>query len=293
MFFPEAGIELNPLIPVLIGLVVALVCGLGGLSGAFLILPVQVNYLGFHGLAVSPTNFLFNVVAAPFGVYRFQRDGRMCWLLGLIILLGSLPGILLGTALRSSSWLSELANFQLFVGLVLAALALWLLYSMVSQPKTPDFRLCLAGHSLERQKLVGFYLEMSFAGQTYRLSLFKLVFVSLFIGLLGGAYGIGGGAIIAPVLVSVFRLPVYLAGGPSLLATFVSSLFGLFSYSHLWPWISGAQPVFPDWFLGLLLGLGGALGVYLGSSLQKYISARALQLLLFLLISGLSIKNML
>ena len=77
MLFPVSGVEVNPLIPPLVALVVSTFTSMGGVSGAFLLLPFQVSVLNFTSPAVSPTNLIFNIVAIPSGVYRFIREGRM------------------------------------------------------------------------------------------------------------------------------------------------------------------------------------------------------------------------
>jgi hypothetical protein len=79
MLFPVSGVETNPVAPFLVALVVSSFTSMGGVSGAFLLLPFQMSVLGFTSAAVSPTNLVFNVVAIPSGVYRNLREGRMNW----------------------------------------------------------------------------------------------------------------------------------------------------------------------------------------------------------------------
>lgn len=67
MLFPISGIDVNPIVP------------LGGVSGAFLLLPFQVSILGYTAPSVSGTNQVFNIVAIPSGVYPYIREGRMLW----------------------------------------------------------------------------------------------------------------------------------------------------------------------------------------------------------------------
>ena len=43
MLFPVSGVEVNPLIPPLIAMVVSTCTSMGGVSGAFLLLPYQVS----------------------------------------------------------------------------------------------------------------------------------------------------------------------------------------------------------------------------------------------------------
>ena len=122
-------------------------------------------------------------------------------------------------------------------------------------------------------------LAFRFQDQEYRISCRGIVLLSLIVGLVGGVYGIGGGAIMAPFLVSFFGLPVHAVAGASLFATFLTSVAGVGFYSLLAPLHPGLA-VAPDWRLGLLLGLGGMAGMYLGARCQKHVPATALKYLL-------------
>jgi hypothetical protein len=67
MRFPVSGVETYVFIPPLVALVVSFLTSMGGVSGAFLLLPFQMSFLGFTSPAVSSTNFVFNIVAIPSG----------------------------------------------------------------------------------------------------------------------------------------------------------------------------------------------------------------------------------
>ena len=81
--------------------------------------------------------------------------------------------------------------------------------------------------------------------------------LSLVVGLIGGIYGIGGGAIMAPFLVSFFGLPVYVVAGSTLFATFITSVAGVSFYAMLAP-LYPAMAVAPDWRLILRLTMYAA-----------------------------------
>jgi uncharacterized membrane protein YfcA len=105
--------------------------------------------------------------------------------------------------------------------------------------------------------------------------------LGLIVGIVSGAYGIGGGALMAPLLVSVFKIPVHAMAGANLLATFVASLLGIAYYTFLGPVFAGPETIVqPDWLLGGLFGLGGLVGTYCGARLQRYLPGRVLKLLL-------------
>ena len=99
-FFPVSGVKTYVFIPPLVAFIVSFFTSMGGVSGAFLLLPFQVSFLNFTSPAVSATNFVYNIVAIPSGVYRYLREGRMAWPLTWVVIVGTLPGVFLGYYLR-------------------------------------------------------------------------------------------------------------------------------------------------------------------------------------------------
>ena len=92
MLFPVSGIEVNPIVPFGVAFFVSFFTSMGGVSGAFMLLPFQVSILGYTAPSVSGTNQVFNIVAIPSGVYRYIREKRMLWPLTWAVIIGTLPG---------------------------------------------------------------------------------------------------------------------------------------------------------------------------------------------------------
>ena len=116
--FPVSGVETHWWVPTPVAFGISLFTSMGGVSGAVLILPFQVSVLGFVSPAVSSTNLLYNLVAIPSGVWRYVREGRMVWPLAWAIVLGTMPGMLVGAVLRLR-FFPDPARFKLFAGAVL------------------------------------------------------------------------------------------------------------------------------------------------------------------------------
>jgi uncharacterized membrane protein YfcA len=127
------------------------------------------------------------------------------------------------------------------------------------------------------------YIRYEFNGEPYRVSTVGVFCLSLVVGVAGGIYGIGGGAIIAPFLVSFFGLPVYTVAGAALMGTFVTSAAAVFFFQCIalfYPDMSVA----PDWLLGAMFGLGGFAGIYLGARFQKHVPANGIKGMLSVII---------
>jgi uncharacterized membrane protein YfcA len=310
--FPVSGVKTYAFVPPLVAFIVSFFTSMGGVSGAFLLLPFQVSFLNFTSPSVSATNFVYNIVAIPSGVYRYLREGRMAWPLTWVVIVGTLPGVFIGYYLRVL-YLPNPRAFKLFVGCVLLYLGIRLLYEMTSRSQKGKKAMKALEEKFNQRtkelqegqktrmasrlppeavvKTIRFSLsrvEYEFWGERFAFSTVAMFILAFVVGIIGGTYGIGGGAIIAPFCVAVFHLPVYTVAGAALLGTFITSIAGVIFYSVL-----PAQPglaTAPDWFLGFLFGAGGFVGMYFGARAQKFVPQKFIKLMLGIVISLLAVR---
>ncbi len=280
MYFPVADIELSPFIPPLVACVISFFTSMAGVSGAFLLLPFQVSILGFTSPAVSSTNHLFNVIAIPGGIYRFIKEGRMLWPLTWLVVIGTLPGVIAGVLIRIL-YLPSPEAFKIFVGLVLLYIGIKLCLDLIQRKdpkKTPQ---TTEQFKISHAHLDIHSLQYKFNGNAYKIHTLSVVALSLVVGLIGGIYGIGGGAIIAPFFVTIFKLPIHTVAGASLMGTFITSFVGILFFQFLsTSSLASNLQIAPDYKLGLLFGFGGIIGIYLGARAQRYFPARIIKTIL-------------
>lgn len=280
-------IECSPFLPFFAALGISFFSSLAGISGGFLLLPFQLSVLGVSGVNVSATNHLFNLVACPAGVYRFWREGRLLWMLSLIVSIGTIPGVVIGCIIRLNL-LQEFSRFKIFVGLVLLYIGVRMLQTVVRAWGSKEAKKPSGSLETKQLSLTLTTLKVSFQGQVYAVKTLPLFSLSLVIGVIGGIYGIGGGAIMSPLLVSLFGLPIYIIAGSTLLSTFVASSVGVLSYSLIVT--KEGLSAGPDWLLGLILGAGGIVGMYLGAYAQKYCPSLWLKMLLTAILMFISLR---
>lgn len=256
---------------------VSTLTSMGGITGAFIILPFQISVLGFAVPGSSATNLLYNVISVPPGARRFHRERRMIWALGLLTGLSTIPGLVTGAWIRVT-YLPDPHSFKLFVGCVLLALAVKMVVDIWrSRGRTGSAPQAV----VDGVVLTASRLRFSFDGTAYEATVWPVVLLSAVVGIVGGIYGIGGGVILAPFLVAVYRLPIHAIAGAMLLSTWVTSLAGVLVYVVIGLWFSpNGSVVMPRWELGLALGLGGMAGIYAGARVQRYMPARIIKLLL-------------
>lgn len=237
------------------GLLVATVTAPVGVSGAVFLLPVQLSVLHVPNPAVTPTNLLFNVVAAPGALLRYWRHGRTDRRLVRLLLAGTLPGVAVGAVLRVTV-LADPRSFRLVVAVLLLPLGLWLCASR----RRPG-----EGRPVDGRVVVA---------------------LGLVAGTVGGIYGIGGGSLVAPVLVGLGAASAAVAPA-ALASTWVTSVAGCLVFAVLARF--GEGDIAPDWALGIACGLGGLVGGYLGARLQPHLPERALRALLGVLAVALAL----
>lgn len=293
--FAVAGLTLPWWLPLVAALAITLVTSMIGLSGAFLLVPFQVSILGFASPAASATTLVFNLVAIPGGLYRYGREGRLYWPLALVIAAGGAPGTLAGAWLRTH-WLAERAAFEPFAALVLLYLA-WRLLATWREgggadgggdAARPVARIAVPPAGIGGLAGKRRCLRLVHAGQEYAIGVPSLLGFSFLVGVVGTAYGIGGGSFMVPLCLLVYRLPIHAIAGATLAATFITSAFALLAYGGLPP--PPGVSTGPDWLLGLAFGGGGLVGAYLGARLQRYVPQRWLKGLLGLLLLGLALS---
>jgi uncharacterized membrane protein YfcA len=230
------------------GLAVATVTAPVGVSGAVFLLPIQLSVLEVPNPAVTPTNLLFNIVSIPGALARYRRRAPLRSPLTTVLLAGTLPGVIAGAVIRVLV-IPGPQLFRLFVATLLFPLGAWLCLRTVRASSGP--------------------------APTPPSNRF-IVTLALGVGTIGGIYGIGGGSLLSPILVGR-GMPVTTVAQAALTSTFVTSIVGAATYLVLALTTTG-HDIAPDWTIGIISGLGGLCGGYLGAHLQPFLPEKALRI---------------
>ncbi len=271
-----------------------------------------MSVFNYTAPSVSGTNHVFNSVAIPSGVYRYIKEGRMAWPLTWVVIVGTLPGVFIGYYLRVL-YLPDPKTFKLFVGCVLLYIGIRIFKELLDGNKGQSagakaleekFKARSAEIKKEQSSRMAAGIpadavvktisvswkkvEYEFWGESFSFNTLGMFALAFIVGIIGGAYGIGGGAIIAPFCVAFFHLPIYSIAGATLMGTFITSVAGALFFTVL-PATHGASPM-PDWPLGILFGIGGFIGMYLGANTQKYVPQKFIKIFVGAAIMFLAIK---
>lgn len=194
-------------------------------------------------------------MSGPGALWRYSRRGSLRSPLVRRLVLGALPGVVLGAVVRVY-FVADPDVFRLVAAALLGPLGIWLVAARRRGPTRP------------------------------RLSDRSITLLALAVGFVGGIYGIGGGSLLGPILVGT-GLSVAVVAPATLLSTFATSIAGALTYVGLSTVASGS--VAPDWSLGFAAGVGGLIGGYVGASLQPRMPELFLRRLLGSLAVGLAL----
>ncbi len=231
--------------PIVIGMIAGLISGSFGVGGGIIIIPGLVVFLQFTQRLSHGTSLLAILPIAAAALVGFIFHDSIDVVYGLFLGLGSIFGALLGTKLLgsiSNIWLARIFSAVLFV----AAARLFVEIPVESQ-------------------------ELSLSPLTAMV----LVVIGVFIGVMAGLLGIGGGLVLIPILMIFFGTAAPVAKGTSLLVTLIAGTTGT------WRNYRNANIDIP---VALKIGLAGVPTALIGSQLAMLMSDRVSNVLFALLL---------
>ncbi|MCP2032343.1 putative membrane protein YfcA [Okibacterium sp. HSC-33S16] len=181
---------------VVIGLAAGFLSGLFGVGGGILIVPALVILLALDQRIAAGTSLAAIVPMATVGVLSYALGGSVDWIVALLLVIGSVVGAQIGSALLARIPRRVLSWF--FIGFLVVVIGT-LFLAIPSRDASVDITV------------------LSGAG---------LVVLGLGTGVLSGLLGIGGGVVIVPLLILLFGASDLVAKGTSLLVIIPTALFG-------------------------------------------------------------------
>lgn len=251
----------------LFAFLVGIVSSMIGVGGGFLIVPILVLvYETSTHLAVG-TSAVMIVFTAISSTFAYARQRRIDYKLGLILAVGSIPGAAAGA--YATSFVSPKDLASLF-GVFLIILAVRMLVAPGEGKK--EKRLRMWGWVRRIQDVGGQVFE-------YEADTVPGMILSFFAGFASGFFGLGGGAVMVPVMVLVMTLPMHIAVATSMFIMIFTSISAATTHIIL-------RNVLAD--SAVALGIGIVFGTQVGAFTAKRLKARSLQRVfaLFLVVIG-------
>jgi uncharacterized membrane protein YfcA len=255
----------------IVGIVGGIIGSLMGLGGGVIVVPALL-YLGAYGvigemtpqLAVG-TSLLAVIATGLSSTVSYYKKGNVDIKSGLLFFIGSGPGGIFG------SWVNGYLNattFSLYFGLFIILISLLL---FMQNRLTP---IALSSKSNSFKNL---YIDQEGNRHEYGYHLPLAVFISFVVGFTSGMFGIGGGALMVPAMLLLFRFPPHIAVATSMFMILLSSITSSLTHFYLGN---------IEWLLTILLvpgaWVGAKIGVYINIRLKPVTVVRLLRLFLFI-----------
>jgi uncharacterized membrane protein YfcA len=236
---------------VAVGLVGGLLSGLFAIGGGIIMVPLLTTFAKLNQRVAAATSLASLIPTSIAGTITYLIADEVDLLAAGFVSVGAIVGALLGSALLKRiplTWLRWM--FIVFILLVAARL-----FFISPERGTPiDFSALIA---------------------------VEYVVLGLAMGVLSALFGIGGGIIAVPALISVFAVSDLVAKGTSLAVMVPTSAVGTYTNRR-----HGTV----DLRIGLVLGVSAAVASVPGAALALTLSARLSSVLFGLLLVGVAIQ---
>jgi len=297
--FPLAGVTV-PLWHLLwLGFWTGYTMALVGEATGIFSLPYAMSILRFDNIHVSPTNLVITVINPLGALLGFRRAGQWNVDFALWPCLGALIGSEAGPFIRVK-YLSDPVPFKALVGLALFWLGAHLVWEITPWylRKRDAQRLFLErfrarareaaeagrlpsgipeGARIQTLERSWRHVRIGFLDQQWNLSVPMLFALGLGVGVVASTFGVGGGFLMTPLLVTLFKLPIYVIVAATIPFVMVQSIVGLFSYLVVVPALTGHYEP-PEWAFGFLAAAPAVFGAWLAAKTQRFVPEAYLKL---------------
>ena len=276
IYLPIAEMPVDMFLILGMGVAVGFISGMFGIGGGFLLTPLLI-FVGIPAAVAVATQGPQIAASSMTGALAYWRRRAIDFKLAYVLLAGGLVGTVLGVLFFNLMRRVGQLDTVITLSYVVLMGAVGVLVTLESAKATfgakKDQRKKIAGR---HRWFEGLPLKMRFHRAGMYVSAIPLMGVALLIGFAGAVLGIGGGFILVPALIYIFRVPANVVVGTSLFQILFTMVAATMFHA------STNQSV--DLFLALLLMTGGVFGAQFGARAGANLRGEYFRLLLGLLI---------
>jgi hypothetical protein len=285
-YLPIAEMPINVLVVLALGAAVGFISGLFGIGGGFLMTPLLI-FLGVPPAVAVATQTAQIVASSTTSVLGAMRRNALDLRLGIILAAGGFVGSILGVWLFAAARRAGQLDLVIVVSYVLLFTVVG---SLMLKESVKDLWSERRGYSSQTHRRTGHHasylswpLRLRFPQSKLYVSVIPLMGFALLVGFVGALLGIGGGFILVPALLYMFRVPAAVTIGTSQFQILCTTLVALVLHA-----VSN-QAV--DFILGILLIIGGVFGAQLGARIGRNLHPEFFRFLLAILLLAVAFRS--
>jgi uncharacterized membrane protein YfcA len=284
IYLPIAELPVSIFLILGLGAAVGFISGLFGVGGGFLMTPLLI-FIGIPPAVVVATGTAQIAASSLTGSIAYWRRKALDFKLGTVLLAGGFVGTIFGVLFFNS--MRRLGQLELII--VLSYITL--LGSVGGLMLVESVRALLSERRgvppvLRRASQHPWYvflpLRMRFHRSKLYISVLPLLLLSSTIGFIGAVLGIGGGFLMVPALIYLFRVPTAVVIGTSLFQILFTMVAAVILHAVT------NQSV--DVILAIILVIGGVFGAQFGARASQNIKGQQFRLLLALIILAVGVR---
>ena len=277
MYFPIADVTVNPFLLMGVGFLVGILGGFFGVGGGFLAGPMMF-WTGVPMNFVVGTDLAHMTGKSLVAARRHRALGHVDLKLGSYMVLGTIIGVEIGARIIEA--LKDTGAIDLTIGItyivILVCISIftgWESIRAIQMVRTDqiDVEKAVGFTGLaKRIQSVNIPPMVSFpVSGIETISIWVVLGVGFFTGILAGSLGVGGGFIRMPMLVYVLGIPTHVAVGTDLFEIIFSSGFGTLTHA-----LKGNV----DILMALVMQTGAAIGAQIGATATRFFAGPRIRL---------------
>ncbi|MGN7469428.1 sulfite exporter TauE/SafE family protein [Brevibacillus sp. SAFN-007a] len=256
----------------LIGVIAGVIGSIAGLGGGIFFVPALMFFANaYEPNSMSPqvaaaTSLLVIAVTALSSSISYLKQKKVDRQSALLFFIGSAPGAIVGVYLNT---LLETEDFTLLFGLFQLGMFGVLMVKDKLRPRQIDWEV--------KRKFV----DNEGIEYAYGYSRWSVITIAFFVGITSSLFGVGGGVLMVPAMMLLYRFPPHIATATSMLVIFLSAVVGSVTnmlHDHI------------NWLYAAMLAPGAWAGGKLGAIAANKLKGRTIVLFLRLLILAIAVQ---
>ncbi len=276
IYLPIAGVSVNILLLISLGLVVGFLAGLFGVGGGFLLTPLLMM-IGIPPTVAAASDANQIVAASASGTFAHWRLGNVDFKMGSILIIGGLVGGTLGVQLIKLLRAAGEADFVIKITYVIMLGIIGVYMFQESMRNLRPHRHGVATDRFESKSWFARFSEalpfgIDFKKSGIHISILMPLILGAIVGMLSAMMGVGGGFIMVPVMIYLLRMPMHVVVGTNLF----QELFICINVTFMQSYYNRTV----DFVIAILLLAGSTTGAQIGARVSNRLKADHLKIIM-------------
>lgn len=236
-----------------------------GAGGGFIFVPALLLLFNVEPIIAAGSGILIVFVNSISGTFGYIKQQRIDYRTGILLSIGALPGSLLGV------WLLQTYTSDYFYSIFASLLVLLGIFLLVKNISWRKEKIVNTNESGLNPKNI----------KEYHISIQLLLPLGLVMGVLSSYLGIGGGWLLVPILIYIFKYPTHIATATSIFSLFIYSSYGVISqliYNNI------------DFEIVLWGSIGIIIGSQIGVKVSRHLPGKLIMQMLSVVLIGVGFR---